>query len=37
MYRIKDKADRATIEQCLDPKTMYKIEKLKNQRGYTRV
>lgn len=30
-YRKKDKADRATIEQCLDPKTILRLEKLKNK------
>ena len=30
-YRKKDKADRATIEQCLDPKTILKLEKLKTK------
>lgn len=32
-YQIKrkDKSDRATIEMCLDPKTMYRLEKLINK------
>jgi len=28
--RIKDKSDRATVENCLDPRTMHQIEKLIN-------
>lgn len=31
MFRRKDKSDRATIEQCLDPKTLMKLEKLINK------
>lgn len=31
MFRRKDKSDRATIEQCLDPKTILKLEKLINK------
>lgn len=31
LYRRKDKADRATIENCLDPKTIQRLEKLINK------
>jgi RIO kinase 1 len=31
LYRRKDKADRATIEHCLDPKTIHRLDKLKNK------
>ena len=30
--RTKDKADRATLEQCLDPRTLTVLEKWKNNK-----
>ena len=28
MIRVKDKSDRATVENCLDPRTMNEIDKM---------
>ena len=33
-YRVKDKADRATIEQVMDPRTRMILFKLLNRYGY---
>ena len=35
--RVKDKADRATVENCLDPRTMIQIDKMINNEKLTKL